>query len=119
MKNKIKKMAYAAAGAGLTLPFAALAQFEPPSTGDTGTANTPVMDIAYAIMRGLLFLVGIIGIIGFVIAGIMYLVAAGDEDTIKRAKKAMLNSIIGIVVALIGLVVMTAISNIIAGNESF
>ena len=45
-------------------------------------------------MNWLLALIGIFGVIGFAIAGILYLTAAGDEDRINKAKSAMMYAII-------------------------
>jgi hypothetical protein len=59
-------------------------------------------------MNWLLGLVGVIGVIGFAIAGILYLTAAGDETRMGTAKKAMTYSIIGVIIALAGLVIINA-----------
>lgn len=59
---------------------------------------------------------GIVGVIGFAIAGIMYLTSAGQEEQIKLAKKAMVNSILGVVVAISGLVIIYAADALLAGQ---
>ena len=61
----------------------------------------------------LLFIFGFLGILGFVISGIMYLISAGDDDMIKKAKKTMTYSIIGVVVGLAGYVLIQAIESIL------
>lgn len=58
------------------------------------------------LLNWLLLVFGFIAIIGFVISGILYLTAAGDEDQQKKAKRAMFYSIIGVVVGLVGLVII-------------
>ena len=63
-------------------------------------------------------LLGFFAVIGFVISGIMYLVAAGDEDQQKKAKKAMYYSITGVIVGLIGLVVIYAVQKMLAGSQT-
>lgn len=75
-----------------------------------------ILSIIGNLMGWLLALVGMIAIIGFVIAGILYLTSAGDEEQIERAKKAMLYSIIGVVVALIGLVIIFAVDTLLSGG---
>jgi hypothetical protein len=71
-------------------------------------------------MNWLLAILGFLGIIGFVIAGILYLTAAGDEDQIGKAKNAMMYSIIGVIVALLGFVIIQAVNNWLGGtNASF
>lgn len=74
--------------------------------------------IVMNIMYWLLGLVGFIGIIGFVIAGIWYLLAAGDEDKISTAKKAMTWSIVGVIVALMGYVIIQAVNSMLSGGSS-
>lgn len=68
------------------------------------------------ILSWLLAIFGIVGIIGFIIAGLMYLLAAGDEDTIKTAKSAMKYSIIGVIVGLAGYVAIQAIAAMLGAS---
>ena len=77
------------------------------------------MEIVTGIMKWLLTAVGIAGVIGFAISGILYLTAAGDEDRIKTAKRAMVNSIIGVIVALVGVVALSAANAMLKGTGTF
>jgi hypothetical protein len=70
-------------------------------------------------MYWLLEIVGIFAVIGFVIAGILYLTSAGSEDRISLAKGALVYSIIGIVVALSGLVIIRFAQNLLSANPNF
>ncbi len=70
--------------------------------------DASIYNIVTNIMNWLLGLIGVIGVIGFAISGILYLTAAGDETQIGKAKKAMTYSIIGVIVALVGLVVLNS-----------
>lgn len=116
MKNKIKLIVKAASVAALTVPALALAQFQAPS--GTQLPSGSVFGIIKNIMNWMLGLVGVLGVIGFAIAGILYLVAAGDEDRIGTAKKAMMMSIIGVVVALLGLVILKAAESMLGGTST-
>lgn len=69
-----------------------------------------VSEILYNILNFLLQVFGIIAIISLVISGILYLTAAGDEDRIKLAKGGMVYSIIGILVALSGVIIIKTIT---------
>jgi hypothetical protein len=117
MKNKIKLVGYFMSAMILTAPALALAQFSAPA--GTGLPVNSVFEIISNIMYWLLAIVGIIGVIGFAIAGILYLTAAGDETRIEKAKQAMLYSIIGVVVALAGLVALQFASGILGGENRF
>jgi hypothetical protein len=66
----------------------------------------------------LLTLFGIIGIIGFVISGIIYLISAGETTMIDRAKTAMKWSIVGIIVGLSGFLIMQAVAAMLSGASS-
>ena len=119
MKTKIKKIAYWTGSALiLAVPMVASAQFVT-DPGNTGLTSAPVMDIVRNVMYWILALVGVLGVIGFAIAGILYLTAAGAEDRIEMAKRAMIYSIVGVVVALMGLVILRAVSNMFGARSNF
>lgn len=71
-----------------------------------GLPGGSVTGIIIGILKWILYLFGFLGIIGFAISGIMYLLSAGDDDAMKRAKRAMQYSIIGVIVGLIGVIVL-------------
>lgn len=82
------------------------------SLGNISTFGLPggsVRGIIENILIWMLGLFGIIGILGFLISGIIYLTAAGDEERMAYAKRAMQYSIIGVIVGLVGFVVIQAI----------
>ncbi|MFZ3031693.1 MAG: pilin [Candidatus Moraniibacteriota bacterium] len=87
--------------------------------GDTGLSDSPISDILETIMYWLLGILGFIAIIAFVISGLQYLTAAGDEKQAETAKHNMQYSIIGIIVALSGLIVIYAISGALSGDSFF
>lgn len=79
-----------------------------------------IFDIIKTAMNWLLAILGFIGIIAFVIAGILYLTAAGDEKKVGTAKSAMTAAITGIIVALIGFVIIQAVTTFLgASNTQF
>jgi len=118
MKNKIKSIGYGVFSAALlTAPAFASAQFSTPS--GTGLSSNSVFNIISNIMYWLLAIVGIVGVIGFAIAGLLYLTAAGDETRIGQAKSAMVASILGVIVALAGLVALQFAKNMLGGSSQF
>jgi len=86
---------------------------------NTGLPNTEVKNVISNVMTWLLGIFGFLGIISFVISGIMYLTAAGSVDQEKRAKKAMTMSIIGVIVGISGLVIIYAIDKILNATPNF
>ena len=120
--NKIKKALYAAASVAVaTAPALASAQWSV-GFGNAQSSGTPtgsIIGIIQSTMNWLLAILGFLGIIGFVIAGILYLTAAGNEDQIDKAKTAMMYSIIGVIVALLGFVVIQAVTAWLGTSTSF
>ncbi|MFA5777570.1 MAG: hypothetical protein WC906_03970 [Parcubacteria group bacterium] len=124
MKNKIKQLASIVSVAILTAPALVLAQtdgsssgfFDSSAGGGTGLPTGSIMGIVTNLMNWLLIIIGIVGVIGFAIAGILYLTAAGDEDRIKTAKSAMIYSIIGVIVAILGVVILKAAASFLGGT---
>jgi heme/copper-type cytochrome/quinol oxidase subunit 2 len=90
---------------------------------DTSVTGLPrassLMDIIKNITLWILGIFGFVAVIGFVISGIMYLVAAGDEDRQQQAKRAMIYSITGVIVGLAGLVVIYAADTMLRGSGGF
>ena len=117
MKRTVKNIMQVATLAVLSFPVSVFAQYTQP-TG-TNLPSNSIFKIIQGIMNWLLALVGIFGVIGFAIAGILYLTAAGDEDRIGTAKKAMMYSIIGVIVALVGLVALKAAESMLGANSNF
>lgn len=85
---------------------------------DSGLSAASVSFILETSMKWLLGIFGFLAIIAFVISGVQYLMAAGDDDTISTAKRNMKYSIIGVVVALSGYVIIQAISTALTGTSS-
>ena len=61
---------------------------------------------------------GALAILGFVISGIQYVTAAGDDDQAKLAKKNITYSIIGVTIALAGYIIIKAIETALKGTSS-
>lgn len=117
MKNKIKALIFGSLVAIFSAPAVAFgAGFDPTAGGATNLPGSSIMGIATNIMNWLLTAIGIAGVIGFAISGIFYLTAAGDDDRIKKAKSAMVNSIIGVLVAIAGVVALRAAAGILGGQ---
>ena len=84
-----------------------------------GLPSGSITGILLNILLWILYIFGIIGVIGFVIAGIMYLTAAGDDDRMGSAKKAMYYSIIGVIVGLVGVVILQAVNLALNSSSNF
>lgn len=85
----------------------------------TGLPNQSVYDIVNNFMYWLLGIFGLLAIIAFVISGIQYLTAAGDEKRAETAKRNALYSIIGVLIAFSGLVIVYAVGNLLYASPQF
>lgn len=116
----MKKVLIGATVAALVLPMMVLAAGVVPDTGGLApSGDTSIIDLLTGLLKWALMLLGILGVLGFVVAGLLYLTAAGEEARIKTAKSAMVYSIVGIIVGLAGTVMMTAIQNWLGGGTGF
>ncbi|MBD3245199.1 MAG: hypothetical protein GF335_04360 [Candidatus Moranbacteria bacterium] len=61
----------------------------------------------------LLSLIGLIGIINLIRGAIMYLTSAGNEDRAQNAKKQIIYSIVGLVIAVGGLIIIRQIDSLL------
>ncbi|MFA5961503.1 MAG: pilin [Parcubacteria group bacterium] len=92
-----------------------LTQFGLPDAGGTGDAGY----VIYAVLDWLLAVVGAVAIIALVVSGIQYFMVATDEKMMERAKKTMTAAIIGLIVALSGLVAIYAIDLMLRADSLF
>lgn len=70
-----------------------------------------VTSILANVLEFLLSIVGIVAIIGLVIAGLLYFFAGGDQRRIELAKTMSLASVIGLIIALGAMVVIRQIAS--------
>jgi hypothetical protein len=118
-----RSLAFSAVAAAIALaPHATLAAWnigatQSAATGFGVSTSTPTA-ILTAIINYALALIGFLGVLGFIIAGIMYLISGGDEKMASSAKSYMINCIIGVIIALLGFVVMNVISSLLGAGGS-
>lgn len=86
-----------------------------PASSEIGLSELSIKAALTGILKWLLGVVGIIALISFVISGIMYFIAAGDDKMVEKAKKGIAFSIIGVVVVLGSLVVIQTIEYALKG----
>lgn len=113
---------------GILLPIASALMLIPASVTyaawdytrhQNGLPGGTVGGIIVSLMDWLLIIVGVVAIIAFLIAGLIYLTSAGDDNRMEQAKNAMIASIIGIIVALSGYIALKAISTWLEGSYIF
>ena len=121
MRNSIQGISLSAfVGLLVALPQKAMAEWNINTTRQDatgfGVATSTPSSILINIINYALAILGFLGILGFIIAGVMYILSAGDEASAKKAKGYMVNSIIGVIIALLGYVVIAAISTLLGAG---
>ncbi|MCX6765482.1 MAG: hypothetical protein NT136_00770 [Candidatus Moranbacteria bacterium] len=86
---------------------------------NTGLSDTPVADIIENFLMWLLGIFGFIAIIAFIISGIQYLTSAGEEKAIETAKRNMKWSIVGVIIALAGFVIILAVDAALKASSTY
>ncbi|MFA6047356.1 MAG: hypothetical protein WC737_00855 [Parcubacteria group bacterium] len=89
-----------------------MAQIRPDQQGSldqpsVGQAFSSISTFLYVILGGM----GALSIVGLLVAAIDYLVAGGDEERVGRSGKTLAFSLIGLAVAVVGIVII----NIVGG----
>ena len=69
-----------------------------------------------AVIQLLLFVAGSLAVLFVIIGGYQYITSAGNEERAERAKKTLVNAIIGIVVILLSFVIISVIVNTIGSR---
>ena len=95
------------------LPFIASAQWNPDNPSASELPDATMYEILEAIMSWLAMLLSILGVIGFLISGIVYITSAGNEERMELAKRGLIYSTIGLVVGLLGWVVVLTLDNLL------
>jgi hypothetical protein len=95
------------AAEGITVPETGLPS---PSGG--------IKDILSNVLTWILGIIGMIAIISFAVSGFQYFFAAGDEKRMETAKRNLTYSILGVIVALSGLIIIKAVDTALRGSSS-
>lgn len=80
-----------------------------PTASETGLSDQGVDAILMSFLNWLLLILGTLALIAFVISGLQYLFAAGDDKMVETAKRNMTWSIVGVIIALSSYIILQAI----------
>lgn len=82
-----------------------------------GLPENTVAGVLQTVLSWMLGIFGMLALAGFIISGVQYLMAAGSDTMIETAKKNMTFSIVGVIVALSGFVIVKAIDMALRGTS--
>ncbi|MCX6766985.1 MAG: pilin [Candidatus Moranbacteria bacterium] len=100
---------------GLGTAFATKADVALPT--NVGLPGGTLTNIISNFTNWILGIFGFLAIISFVVSGIMYFLAAGDDKAQEKAKNQMTWSIMGVVIGLAGLIVVYAVDTFLRGTS--
>ncbi len=84
-----------------------------PTTGETGLSTSGVRDTIITIIFWALGIAGSVAVLFLIVGGFLYITAGGDSDRLDKAKATIKNSIIGIVIILLSLVIVFTLNTIL------
>jgi len=73
--------------------------------GDFGIPSVEPNDLLSGVLNTVYWVAGVSAIIVIVIAGIFYAISQGEAAKIKRAKEAILYSVVGLVVVMVAFII--------------
>jgi ketopantoate hydroxymethyltransferase len=102
------------------LPLVVLAQ---PNMGqglneflnETGLSNADLVVVIGRIVKIVISFLGLIAVVIIIIGGFKWMTSGGNEETIKKAKKLMINGIIGLVIIVLAYAIASFIISAISG----
>lgn len=116
MMNKIKKIFYSVSSTMLLLPAVVAAQYSVPNAPTGVGTDVNANDLILRLVNWFLTFLASLSILMIIIAGIMYITSGGDEGRVDTAKKWLTYSIVGLVVALLGYVIVRTVSGALTGS---
>lgn len=111
-KRKNTKNA-AAAIMVFTIPIIALAQVSSPSDnigGSVGLGTANLKTVIVNVISLALSFVGLVSVVMIILGGFQWMVSAGNEERIARAKKTISGAIVGIIIVLLAWAIVTFVA---------
>jgi len=102
----MKKSLIALTLAGITLVLPVLAFAQPVQIGSIDQLITSLQSLAWKVF-------GIVALICFVVAGILFLTSAGNPEKVSAARSAFMWGIAGIIVGILAYSIITIIQNLL------
>ncbi|PID52057.1 MAG: hypothetical protein CR972_04095 [Candidatus Moraniibacteriota bacterium] len=95
----------------VTFPSIALAQLTKPTQSHGLVHNHSFLGVLEGVLYWILRITASLSILMIVIAGVIYVTSGGDQGRVDTAKKMLTFAIVGLIVALLGFVITSAVSN--------
>lgn len=83
---------------------------------ETGLPCRNAEDVLITVLNYSLAIFTLLGVIGFIVSGIMFITSGGSTSRATTARMVLVNSIIGIIVGLSGYIIISTINAILKGT---
>ena len=115
-----ERVASIVAGSALLAPVVAFAAGESVNVNSTGIPKQwqDFPSVIENVFKIVITVAGVVFVILFLVGGVMYLAAAGNEDNTKKATKLMLDAVIGLVLILISWAVGTYVLRLLGVSQN-
>lgn len=80
--------------------------------------DTTVNGLLSTVISWLLGIAFAVAVLFLIIGGFWYITSAGNEETAEKGKNTAINAIIGIVIIVLSYVIVTVVSNLVAGRNT-
>jgi hypothetical protein len=81
-------------------------------------AGTDFLTIAGNIVTWVLVVAGILAVVYLIYGGILYITAGGDAEKAKNGRTAVINSVIGIIIILLAVVIVQWVMGIVQSGSA-
>lgn len=117
-KNSKKILPFIAAFGVIALVTFVNAAWTDPKTicENSGLPCRSAEDVLLTVLNYALAILTLLGVIGFITSGVLYITSGGVPDRADKARLVLTNSIIGIVVGLLGYIVVSTIDGLLRGT---
>lgn len=107
----MKKIFYSIVASMIVMvPHTVFAQIvPPPGTGLPDYGATGFLTVIANVTRFVTGIIAVLAILMIVVSGIMYITSAGDSGRVETAKGWLVYSIVGLIVAILAFVIVTAV----------
>lgn len=91
-----------------------------PYTGSAGLAGAKsIGEVITIVLKILLTLAGVVAVVFIIYAGYSYVTSGGNEEQSTKAKKILLNAILGLVLIILAFVIVSVLTNTLTTGNIF
>lgn len=106
----------------LILPIVAFAQVENwmnnMGLGNILVTNANLVQLIFSTLRYIMGFLGVVAVVVIILGGFMWMTAAGNEEKVAKAKKVLVQGIIGLAIVMLAFAIATFVMQMIRTSPS-